>query len=117
VRQQLSPEADAEDRRVALGFLAQQLGLGNEVVVALDLADGLVATEAQDRGGLAWRRQRIAARQVALVDLESSGADRLRSAAEERALEVVEDYQPGRCDSEMMPVLGLLLRRLLDARL
>ena len=43
---------------------------------------------------LAWLGQRMAALEVALVEFESRRADRFRRAAEERLLQVMNDYEP-----------------------
>ena len=91
MREQLRPEADAEHRDTADRGVAQELRLGGQERIAIDVADRLVAPEGDDPVGLVDGRQRVSVEQTALVELSSRGPKRRSRVARERVGEVVQN--------------------------
>ncbi len=99
VREQLRAEAHAEHRHAARRRVPQQRGLAGEPGVERVL----LAAEHHDPVVLAERGQRVAAAREALVELGARTAQRGPGVAEERALEVVDDGDPGGHPAPRLP--------------
>ena len=92
MREQLAPRQTPSTGTPARRGVAQQRGLRRERRVG----GGLLAAEDEDPVGLAWRGQRIALAQEALVERDAGVAQRGPGVAEELAPEVVQDGDAGR---------------------
>ena len=99
VREQLRAEADAEHRDAARRRVAEQRGLARET----GLERVLLAAQHHDPVVLADLGQRVAVAREALVELRAGTAQRGAGVAEERALEVVDDGDPGGHPAPRLP--------------
>jgi hypothetical protein len=91
----LPAQARAEHGRALRHRLAQQLCLGAQVAVLVDVAGRLTAAQRQDAVDLAELGHGIAARQVALVELDAGGPQGAPGEAGERLIQVVQAGDAG----------------------